>query len=115
MSNEQQATSAIAPKYTPEQESVILAYAERANRPLNIEDAKILAESLDKTSRSVTAKILSMGLEYAKAKRARKDGTAVESKADIVQRIEHHLGIVAGSLTAAKRDELLLLASALGA
>lgn len=94
--------------YTPEMEQAI-----RAASPLNIAKARGLATELGKKPRSVIAKAISMGLVYEAAKPARKNGTPVVRKADLVSAIEKALSSGDGSLaglekaTASALDMLL--------
>ena len=79
--------------YTPEMEQAITEAS-----PLNIAKAKDLANKLGRKPRSVIAKAISMGLPYNAAKPARKDGTPVVRKAELVSAIEKSLSSDAGSL-----------------
>jgi hypothetical protein len=79
--------------YTPEMEQAITEAS-----PLNIAKAKDLAEKLGRKPRSVIAKAISMGLPYNAAKPARKDGTPIVRKAELVSAIEKSLSSNKGSL-----------------
>ena len=79
--------------YTPEMEQAITEAS-----PLNIAKAKDLANKLGRKPRSVIAKAISMGLPYNAAKPARKDGTPIVRKAELVSAIEKSLSSSEGSL-----------------
>ena len=79
--------------YTPEMEQAI-----KAESPLDIAKARVLAEKLGRKPRSVIAKAISMGLPYNAAKPVRKDGEPVVRKAELVSAIEKSLSSDAGSL-----------------
>ena len=79
--------------YTPEMEQAI-----KAESPLNIAKARVLAEKLGRKPRSVIAKAISMGLPYNAAKPTRKDGSQVVRKAELVSAIEKSLAAGKGSL-----------------
>ena len=79
--------------YTPEMEQAITEAS-----PLDIAKAKDLAEKLGRKPRSIIAKAISMGLPYNAAKPARKDGTPIVRKAELVSAIEESLSSGNGSL-----------------
>ena len=79
--------------YTPEMEQAI-----EAASPLDIAKAKVLANKLDRKPRSIIAKAISMGLPYNAAKPARKDGSPIVRKAELVSAIEKSLSSNEGSL-----------------
>ena len=79
--------------YTPEMEQAITEAS-----PLDIAKAKDLAEKLGRKPRSIIAKAISMGLPYNAAKPARKDGTPIVRKAELVSAIEKSLSAGSGSL-----------------
>ena len=79
--------------YTPEMEQAITEAS-----PLDIAKAKDLAEKLGRKPRSIIAKAISMGLPYNAAKPARKDGTPIVRKAELVSAIEESLSAGNGSL-----------------
>ena len=79
--------------YTPEMEQAI-----KAESPLDIAKAKVLANKLNRKPRSVIAKAISMGLPYNAAKPALKDGTPIVRKAELVSAIEKSLSSSEGSL-----------------
>lgn len=110
------------PNYTPAQEAIITAFAQRVG-PLNFEHATEIAampEMKDadgnfRKPRSITAKINRMGLPYARKVAVRKDGSPVASKADIVAEIAK---VVTGNLEGldnAPREALVALRKALAA
>jgi len=79
--------------YTPEMEQAITEAS-----PLDIASAKELATKLGRKPRSIIAKAISMGLPYNAAKPARKDGTPIVRKAELVSAIEKSLSAGSGSL-----------------
>jgi len=70
------------PNYTPAMLAVIGEY-DRFDKAVAIE----IAGRINKTPRSVIAKIKSMGLDYTVQRPVRKDGSAISRKADTVAAI----------------------------
>ena len=101
-------------KYTDDMVAKIVA-----QEPLDLDKAKILAVEFGMPDkyRSVISKALSLGLAYNNAKPARKDGTPIARKGDIVADIagllhmpEHHLA----GLEKATRGSRVALVKQLG-
>jgi hypothetical protein len=92
------------PNYTEAQEATIREAA--ATGPLNAAAAAALAETLGKTSRSVIAKIIRMGLPYATKEPTGKDGSPVEKKEAIVAEIASVVGLNLAGLEKAPKSVL---------
>jgi hypothetical protein len=79
-----------APNFTETQEARI-----RDTAPHNAESAALLADEFGKSPRSVIAKIVRMGVEYARKQPTTKTGDPVISKAKLVEQIS---AVVEGNL-----------------
>jgi hypothetical protein len=77
----------VTPNYSAAQEAMISDAFTAKGSALNYSDAKALGERMDKNPKSVTAKIVRMGIPYAKAGPVTKSGAAVVRKKDIVAEI----------------------------
>ena len=82
------------PNYTEAQEAFIRAEATRLGT-LNAAAAADIGEKLGKSSRSVIAKVIRMGLPYARKEPTSKDGSPVTKKGDLVSEIG---AVVSGNL-----------------
>ena len=93
--------------YTKEMESAI-----RAQAPLNLAKAKMLAEQFASVShRSVISKAQSMGVEYVKASAAARSPRQAETtKADILAEIRRAVALAdrEGDLTKAELSTILM-------
>lgn len=84
MSNANKAgTSETAKNYSDEQENFL-----RENAPVSFEDTKRIAAEWGKTSASVRAKVISLGLEYVPKPKASKKVSKGDTKAELVAKIE---------------------------
>ena len=92
-----------AKNYSTEQEAAIIAAS-----PLNLESAKVLAEAMGKSYRSIIAKAKSLGLEY-ESKPAPKKRLAVVTKAELVSMIEAGAGAAEGSLAGLEKSPVKAL------
>jgi hypothetical protein len=97
------------PNYTPEMIAVIKGTNER---PFNKAIATDIARRIEKSPRSVIAKIKSMGLPYAVQRPVRKDGSAISRKIETVAAIAKALDMDLDDLdglTKAPRSALIAL------
>jgi hypothetical protein len=67
------------------------------------------ADGNPRKSRSIVAKVKTLGLPYEKKAVVRKDGTKVQSKADLVAEIAKMAGVTFDALTNAGREDLVKL------
>lgn len=74
--------------------------------------AKEIAQNMGKSTKSVVAKLVSLGV-YQKAVRATKSGSPVVQKAALVKEIEKATGLSMPSLQKATKADLLQLRSTL--
>lgn len=79
-----------------------------------LETAREIASHFGKSTKSVVAKLVSLGV-YQKAERATKSGSPVVHKAMLVKRIEKATGLTMPSLQKATKADLLQLCSNLEA
>jgi electron transfer flavoprotein alpha subunit len=99
-----------AKNYTKEDEAKIVAsYALDHSK----ESVLALATEMGKTTRSIIAKLSSLGV-YKKIERKTKSGEAVIAKKDLVARISASTGLELSSLVKATKTDLQLLADNLG-
>lgn len=77
------------PNYTAAQEAAIQDAFTAKGAALNYADAQALGERMGKNPKSVTAKIVRMGVPYAKATPVTKTGATVVRKRDIVAEIQN--------------------------
>lgn len=113
-------TGKVKVNYTPAQEALIVAASHVG--PLNLAAATVLASNpamndgdKARTPRAIVAKIVRMGLPYEKKVAARKDGTAVAAKADIVAQIAKTVKGNLEGLDKAPRAALVAIQAALAA
>lgn len=106
------------PNYSPAQESIIRDFVPTGPEGrLTMADATAIAalpgmldnDGQARKPRSIVAKIGRMNLPYAKAEKSRKDGSAVESKAKLVEQISAAAGVTFENLTNAARGDLVKL------
>ena len=117
------ASTAKTPNYTPEQETLIRDWPRNSEGKLSKSIAEAIAsdprmntpDNKPRTQKMITAKIVRMGLPYAKAAPARKDGTAVQVKADLVAEIARLAGVTFEGLAIAPRGDLVKLRDVLAA
>ena len=98
--------------YTKEQEATLMAeYAtkEGGNKTFVAE----MAETMGKSVKSITAKLVSLGV-YKTENKLTKAGVPVVSKKDLVARIEAHYGFAVPSLVKATKIDLQNLVDNLG-
>jgi len=104
--------------YTPAQEAVIRGFAGTGtDGKLTKADTETLAadprmntaDGKPRSPKSIVAKINRMGLDYERAVAKRKDGSKVETKADIVAEIATLAGVSFENLTVAARGDLVKL------
>ncbi len=114
----------VIPNYTDAQTAIIAAFVGTGpGGALCLADATTIAsdpamnhpETGARKPRSIVAKINRMGLPYAKKVVARKDGTKVQSKADLVAEIAASAGRTFEGLDKAPRADLVALRDVLAA
>lgn len=112
------------PNYTPAQEAFIRSFTGTGeNGALTLADATAIAadpsmvdaDGNARKPRSIVAKINRMGVAYAKKVPTRKDGSAVESKAKLVEQIAEAAGVTFDALDKAARADLVKLRDVLAA
>jgi len=90
--------------YTKEQEATLMAeYATKEGT--NKDFVASMATELGKTVKSITAKLVSLGV-YKTEKKLTKAGVPVVSKKDLVAQIEDHFGFTTPSLVKATKADL---------
>jgi|SRR6476469_1624668 len=105
------------PNYTAAQEAIISGFAGTGEGgALCLADATTIAampemngENGARNAKSIVAKINRMGLPYAKKVPTRKDGSKVETKADLVKEIAAAAGATFEGLDKAPRADLIVL------
>jgi len=111
-------TKVVAQNYTDAQVAIIRAFpGTGANGALNLADATAIAsdpamndsDGNARKPRSIVAKINRLELPYEKKAPTRKDGSAVASKAKLVEAIAAATGITFDSLDKAARADLVAL------
>ena len=111
------------PNYSPAQEDFIRNFAGTGpDGRLNLADATAIAadpvmfvDGEPRKAKSIVAKIGRMGLPYAKKVPTRKDGSAVASKAKLVEEIATLAGVSFEALDKAARNDLVKLRDVLAA
>lgn len=106
--------------YTPAQEAIIREFpGTGANGALRQADAETIAadprmnkDGKPRSARSIIAKIGKMELPYERKAPTRKDGSAIASKAKLVDRIAELTGAKFETLGNAGRDDLVALRDA---
>lgn len=114
----------VVPNYTAAQVAIIEDFVGTGpNGSLCLADATTIAsdpamnhpETGSRKPRSIVAKINRLGLSYAKKVVARKDGTKVQTKADLVSEIAASAGRTFEGLDKAPRADLVALRDVLAA
>ncbi len=117
-------TKVVTPNYTPSQIAVIEAFqGTGADGRLTLADATTIAamsvmdhpETGARKPRSIVAKINGLGLPYEKKAVVRKDGSKVQSKADLVAEIASMTSRTFEGLDKAPRADLVVLRDVLAA
>ena len=95
------------PNYT---EAMTADMTDRYNADPTLDTARAIAKDFGKSTKSVVAKLVSLGI-YKKAEKVTKAGKPVVQKATLVKAIEAHYGFAMPSLVKATKTDLLALAS----
>jgi len=98
--------------YTKEQEAQLMAEYATKEVP-NKDFVAQFASDLGKTTKSIIAKLVSLGV-YKTEKKLTKAGVPVVSKKDLVAQIEAHFGFASPSLVKATKVDLQNLVDNLG-